>query len=384
MLKQHAMNITPCSLQQITVQVKISFATWQIDELNQQCWAVCYISWTRDNSSWSSAGNNTLASAGKLKDANVQTEQTSSLQMDSNQLLHKGAQQKTLSFPSIFPNPWHSLTLWGRQHSRRSGSYGFLLTDFFHLLIYLLFNTLSASNHKVARWDIEERSTDCFPPNKLPLPILHRPEFVLALLPAWAVVPGNQVHQQTNKSFPSCQGPKQGGRGERGSEQNTCFLISPVCCFRKKRRKIADCNVTHRWKTECWHTTQRVPCIQVLKQHWHMSWLLMLILQEIFSVNQSLMNVSFSIKMLSFHNLRINFLYTVFMLITKPMNEAKDQQPNRMTGRTNQANAEYCPITNSEKTRQIQASEVQKVQQKQQWKGRELHIAQRWVLLSWF
>lgn len=89
----------------------------------------------------------------------------------------------------------------------------------------------------------------------------------------------------------------------------------------------------------------------------------MLILQEIF-VNQSLMNVSFSIKMLSFHNLHINFLYAVFMLVTKPTNEAKDQQPNRMTGRTNQANAEYCPITHSEKTRQIQASEVQKVQQK--------------------
>lgn len=173
MLKQHDMNITPCSLQQITVQVKIGFATLQIDELNQQCWAVCYISWTRDNSSWSPAGNNTLASAGKLKDTNVQTEQTcSSLQMDSNQLLHKGAQQKTLSSPSIFPNPWHFgvryLTLSGRQHPQRSGSYGFLLTDFFHVLIYLLFNMLSASNHKVPRWDIEERSTDCFPPNKLP------------------------------------------------------------------------------------------------------------------------------------------------------------------------------------------------------------------------
>lgn len=191
------------------------------------------------------------------------------------------------------------------------------------------------------------------------------------------------INKRTNP-FPPAKAQSREEAGKEGVNKIHVFSSVLSVVSVRRRWKIADCNVTHRWKTECWHTTQYVSSIQVLKQHWHMSWLLMLILQEIFSVNQSLMNVSFSIKMLSFHNLCINFLYTVFMLITKPMNEAKDQQPNRMTGRTSQANAEYCPITHSEKTRQIQASDVQKVQQKQQWKGRELHIAQRWVLLSWF
>lgn len=51
----------------------------------------------------------------------------------------------------------------------------------------------------------------------------------------------------------------------------------------------------------------------------------MVILQEIFSVNQSLMNMGFSVTILACYNLHINFLYAVFMLVTKPTNEAKDQ-----------------------------------------------------------
>lgn len=62
------------------------------------------------------------------------------------------------------------------------------------------------------------------------------------------------------------------------------------------------------------------------------------------------MNEFLSIKILAFCNLLINFLYTVFMIVTKPMNEAKDQDSNKWAGRTNRANTVYCPDTHPEKT----------------------------------
>lgn len=154
---------------------------------------------------------------------------------------------------------------------------------------------------------------------------LNRLELVLASLPAWAAVPRMQVQQQVNKSFPSCQGPKWGRGEEAEINKITCFLTNCVCCFRKKKIKSKDYNMTSRWKTELGHATECASRIQVLNHHCHTNWLLMLIRQEILSVNQSLMNEFLSIKMLAFCNLHINFLYTVFMIVTKPKNKAKDQ-----------------------------------------------------------
>lgn len=42
--------------------------------------------------------------------------------------------------------------------------------------------------------------------------------------------------------------------------------------------------------------------------------------------------------MLGVCNVHINFLCTVFMITTKPMNEAKDQDASKLTGVINQAN----------------------------------------------
>lgn len=107
-------------------------------------------------------------------------------------------------------------------------------------------NTLYASNCKVDKWGTGQGATNHLVSPKwvTSIPVLKGPEFVLAFKPAKAAVPGMQVHQQINKSSPSCQGPKQGREEE--TEWTKCMFSHQSCLLfqKKKKKKLADCNTT--------------------------------------------------------------------------------------------------------------------------------------------